>query len=160
LLLGRLDRHKPHGRAAHRFADRFGVDRIVLAALDVWLDVLRRQQNHLMPQAAQPPRPVVRGAARLEPDARRRQLGEDFLDLAAPDLPPQHRLLALVNSMNLKDMLGRIQTNSDNRHSDGSFGCVVTTSQPGTFDAVGGRPPQHRGHRLITVCCVPDNFSV
>jgi hypothetical protein len=43
----------------------------------------------------------------------------------------------------LKDMFGRIQTNPDNRHSDGSFGCVVTTSQPGTLDAVGGRPPQH-----------------
>jgi len=35
--------------------------------------------------------------------------------------------------MNLTDMFGRIQTNSDNRHSDGSYGCVVTTSQPGRF---------------------------
>src|SRR5271169_6766639 len=97
-----------------------------------------------MPQAAQHPRPVVRGATRLEPDSRRRQLGKEFLYLAASDLPPQHRLLVLVNPMNLKDMFGRIQTNSDNRHSDGSFSCVVTTPQPGTFDAVGGRPPQHR----------------
>jgi len=42
LLLGALDRHKPHRRPAHRFADRLGVDRIVLAALDIGLDVLRR----------------------------------------------------------------------------------------------------------------------
>ena len=35
----------------------------------------------------------------------------------------------------------RIQTNSDNRHSDASWGCVVTTSQPGTFDAVGAVHP-------------------
>src|SRR5439155_1165903 len=59
-------------------------------------------------------------AARLEPDSRRRQLGKEFLDLAAPQLPPQHRLLVLVNSMNLKDMFGRVQPNPDNRHSDGS----------------------------------------
>jgi hypothetical protein len=45
---------------------------------------------------------------------------------AAPKLAPQHRLLVLVNPMNLKDMFGRIQTNPDNRHSDASFGCVVT----------------------------------
>src|SRR6202049_909133 len=66
----------------------------------------------------------------------------EFLDLAAPQLPPQYRLLVLVNSMNLKDMFGRIQTNPDNCHSDGSPGCVVTQSQLGTFDAVGGRPHQ------------------
>jgi len=34
---------------------------------------------------------------------------KNFLDLAAPQLPPQYRLLVLVNSMNLKDMFGRIQ---------------------------------------------------
>jgi hypothetical protein len=62
----------------------------------------------------------MRGAARLDTDAGRRQLGEEFLNLAAPDLPPQHRLLVLVNPMKLKDMFGRVQTNPDNRHSDGS----------------------------------------
>src|ERR1700682_1021460 len=88
----------------------------------------------------------MRGAARLDADSRRRQLGKEFLDLAAPQLPPQYRLLVLVNSMNLKDMFGRIQTNPDNCHSDGSPGCVVTQSQLGTFDAVGGRPhPQSLG---------------
>jgi hypothetical protein len=66
LLLDRFDRHKPHGRPAHRFANRLGIDRVVLAALDVGFDVLRRHQQHLVPQAAQQPRPVVRGAARLD----------------------------------------------------------------------------------------------
>src|SRR4029077_9240326 len=123
-------------------ANRLGIDRVVLAALDVALDILRRHQQHRAPQHAQKPRPVMRGAARLDADSRRRQLGKEFLDLAAPQLPPQYRLLVLVNSMNLKDMFGRIQTNPDNRHSDGSPGCVVARSQPGTFDAVGGRPHQ------------------
>src|SRR5205823_12087425 len=108
---------------------RTGSDLVVLAALGVRLDVLRREQHHLMPQLAQHSRPVVRGAARLDPDPRRRQFGEDFLHLAAPDLPPQHRLLSLVDSMKLKDILGRVQTNPDNRYSDGSSGCVVTLPQ-------------------------------
>src|SRR5437660_11769674 len=73
------------------------------------LDVLRRDQQHLVPQAAQPPRPVMRSAARLEADSRRRQFGEEFLDLAAPQLSPQHRRLVLVDAMDLKDMLGRVQ---------------------------------------------------
>src|SRR5258708_35785360 len=95
----------------------------------------------------------MRGAARLDADSHRRQLGKEFLDLAAPQLPPQYRLLVLVSSMNLKDMFGRIQTNPDNRHSDGSPGCVVTQSQPGTFDAVGGRPHQSLSPVLSTSRC-------
>ena len=35
-------------------------------------------------------------------------------------LAPQHRLLVLVNRMNLKDLFGRIQPDPDNRRSDGS----------------------------------------
>ena len=154
LLLGVLDRHKPHGRPAHRLADRLGVDLVILAALDVRLDVLRREQHHLVPQAAQHPRPVVRGATRLEPDSGWRQLGKDFCHFAAPDLSPHPRLLVLINPMNLKDMFGRVETNSDNRHPDGSLGCVVTTSQPGTLDAVGGRPPQ-QGFQSLAPLFVP-----
>src|SRR6516225_4331088 len=119
-------------------ADRLRIDRVVLATPHVSLDVLRRDQQHLVPQPPQHPCPVVRGAASLHADSRRRQLGKHFLHLAAPDPLPQDRLIVLVNPMHLKDVFGRIQTNSDNRHSDGSLGCVVTTSQPGTFDAVGG----------------------
>src|SRR5258708_36113965 len=98
----------------------------------------------------------MRGAARLDADSHRRQLGKEFLDLAAPQLPPQYRLLVLVNSMNLKDMFGRIQTNPDNRRSDGSPGCVVARSQPGTFDAVGGRPHQ----QSLSRCCRPASEPV
>jgi hypothetical protein len=48
----------------------------------------------------------VRGAACLEADSHRRQLGEEFRYLAAPDLAPQYRPLVLINLMNLKDMFG------------------------------------------------------
>src|SRR6266478_8369341 len=56
LLLSCLHRHeahprvKPEDRPAHRLAKRFRVRRIVLAALNVWLDELRRDQLHRMPQ--------------------------------------------------------------------------------------------------------------
>ena len=48
LLFWRLDRDEPHRRPAHRLAQRFGVGRIILTALDIWLDQLRRNQLHLM----------------------------------------------------------------------------------------------------------------
>jgi len=80
------------------------------------LDVLRRQQHYRVPEGAQHARPVVCRAARLQPDPRRRQLGEEPLDLAAPQLAPQYRLFVLVDAMHLKDMLGGIQANSHNRH--------------------------------------------
>src|SRR6266567_5242684 len=45
--------------------------------------------------------------------------------------------------MPLKDMLGGIQANPDNRHWTAPLAVLANLSQPGTFDAVGGRPPQH-----------------
>ena len=128
-------------------------DRVVLAALRVRLDVLGWHQRYLMPQAPQNRCPVMRGATRLDADSRRRQLGKEFRHLVAPQLPPQYSLLVLVNPMNLKDMFGRVQTNSDNC-SDGSPWLRFTTSQPGTFDAVGGRRPQHE-HRPLPLYCGP-----
>src|SRR5215468_10448163 len=44
LLFGRFDPHEAHGRSPNRFADRLGVSRIVLVALDVGLHVLRWHQ--------------------------------------------------------------------------------------------------------------------
>jgi hypothetical protein len=49
----------------------------------------------------------------------------------------------------LKDVLGGIQTNSDNRHGTAPL-AALHTSQPGTTDAVGGRPPQHPESRSLT----------
>ena len=49
LIIGTFDRHKAHVRARHRLADRCRINRIVLAALDIGLDVSRRYQHHLVP---------------------------------------------------------------------------------------------------------------
>jgi hypothetical protein len=46
-------------------------------------------------------------------------------------------------------MLGGIQANPDNRHGTAPLAELSKTSQPGTFDAAGGRPPQHQASRMI-----------
>ena len=51
LLLRRLDGHKAHRRPRHGLADRLGIRGVVLAALHIGLDVLRRHQADLVPSA-------------------------------------------------------------------------------------------------------------
>jgi hypothetical protein len=94
---------------------------------------------------AQHPRPVMRRAAGLQPDPGRRQLGKERFHLLAAKPATQHRLLLFVDTVQLKDMLGGIQANSDNTHRTAPL-LELHQSQPGTFDAVGGRPPQ-QGNR-------------
>ena len=50
LLLIAFDRHEAHVRPAHRFADRFRIVRIVLAALAVRIDELRGHQPDAVPE--------------------------------------------------------------------------------------------------------------
>ena len=50
-------------------------------------------------QPLEHPRPVMRGAARLQPHPRRRQLAHHPDKRAAPDPPTQHRLLRIVDTV-------------------------------------------------------------
>ena len=50
LLPRALHRHEAHRQPAHRLAQRLGIGRVALAALDIWLHILRREHLHLMPQ--------------------------------------------------------------------------------------------------------------
>jgi CO/xanthine dehydrogenase Mo-binding subunit len=70
-------------------------------------------------------------------------LAEELLDLASSNLSTQNRPLLLIDAVYLKDMLGRIQPDPDNRHRTAPLGCGCNNPQSGTADAVGGRPPQH-----------------
>jgi len=45
-------------------------------------------------------------------------------------LSAQYRRLMLVDTMHLKDMLGPIQPNSDNRHRTAPLAVVATTRSP------------------------------
>ncbi|MNC96100.1 hypothetical protein D3C83_133830 [compost metagenome] len=46
LLLNRLDGDEAHAGAAHCLTDCFGIVGVILVALDVWFDELRRDQSH------------------------------------------------------------------------------------------------------------------
>src|SRR6516162_10501506 len=87
----------------------------------------------------------MRGTTRFQPDPGRCQSVEELLHLAAPELTPDNCLLVLIDAVHLKDMLGGIQTNSDNRHGTAPL-AALHTSQPGTTDAVGGpsTPTSHK----------------
>ena len=114
LALRSLDGHEAHARPAHRLADRIGIVPIVLAAPYVWLHVLRWHQFHLVPQRGQLAGPVIRPAAGLHADLRRRQPFEKAQHIAPAQLLAQHRLLRCIHPMQLENTLGRVDTNSDN----------------------------------------------
>ena len=121
LLLRRFDLHKTHVRAAHRLADRLSVGSIVLVALDVGLHIPRRHQTNLVTKLREFTRPIMGGGARLHADKARRQRLEELQHLAAPKLLPNDDLLGRVDPMNLKHVLGDIQTDCGDLHVDGSL---------------------------------------
>jgi hypothetical protein len=138
LLLGVLHRHKAHARALHGLADRLGVAAIGLVALHARLDVGRRHQPHLVAERLQPPRPVVRAAARLHPVHRRRQRGEEPLDLAAPQPLAQDHVAGGVDAVKLEDVLRQIQTDHASLHR-GRLRSLVGSRHPvWHIDAVRG----------------------
>src|ERR1700735_5706188 len=146
LLLGRLRRHEAHRRPAHRLTQRFGIGRIVLAALDIRFDQLRRNQLHSMPKRVQQPRPEVARTARSNRDHRRRKILEKHRHILAPKLPAQNRLLGRVHSMKLKNALRRIHPYSDNMvHGRPPLSEICNNLSLAHSMPFGGRPPQHSG---------------
>jgi hypothetical protein len=94
----------------------------------------------------------MRGTTCFQPDPGRRQPIEELPHLAASELTADNRLLVLIDAVHLKDMLGGIQANSDNRHGTAPL-LALQTSQPGTTDAVGAVHPN------ITVSVVRGEVS-
>jgi hypothetical protein len=82
----------------------------------------------------------MRGTTCFQPDPGRRQPIEELPHLATSELTADNRLLVLIDAVHLKDMLGGIQANSDNRHGTAPLP-ALQTSQPGTTDAVGAVHP-------------------
>src|SRR5215813_582305 len=84
----------------------------------------------------------MRGATRFQSDPGRCQPVEELPHLAAPELKPDNSLLVLIDAVHLKDVLGGIQSNSDNRQGTAPL-AALHTSQPGMINAVGFLAPQH-----------------
>jgi hypothetical protein len=121
LLLGRLDPYKTHGRASDRLADRLGVGSIVLVALDVGLYVFRWHQSYLVAKLREFTRPIVGRGTGLHADQARRQRLEERQHLAAPELLPNDDVFDRIDPVNLKHVLGDIQTNRRDLHVEGSL---------------------------------------
>jgi hypothetical protein len=94
-------------------SDRLGVGCVILVARHIGLHPLRRQQSYLMPQAAEFTRPIMRRTAGFDADPNRSQLLEKPKNLPPPQPPAQHRLFGRVDTMKLKNALGRVHTNAD-----------------------------------------------
>src|SRR6516225_532790 len=89
----------------------------------------------------------MRGTTRFQPDPGRRQLVEELLHFAAPKLTAENRYLVLIDAMHLKDMLGDIQTNSDNRHETAPLAVLQSFTvwhdwcRRGPSTPTSGKPP-------------------
>src|SRR5215207_8315460 len=92
------------------------VRRIVLPALKIGLDVLRRDQTHFVPQPAQLPCPEVGSGAGLQANPAGRKLREVAQDLPAAEAALLNNGLVCVDTVNLEDMLGQIEANRCNLH--------------------------------------------
>ena len=114
-----LDRHKAHVGPGDGFADGGGIGGVVLAALAahaVGRDELGRHQPDGVAVVPEQPRPVVRAGAGFHADQAGRQLG-DQRQLVARHLGLDQRGFArFINAMHGKDVLGEIDSNSDNAH--------------------------------------------
>jgi hypothetical protein len=114
LLIGRLRLYKSHRRPANRLADRFGVRRIVLVALDVGLHVFRWHQTNLVTQLRQLTRPIMRRGTGLHADQAGRQRRKKLQHLTAAKLLPDDDLLGCVDAVDLEHVLSDVQTDCGN----------------------------------------------
>ena len=97
----------------------------------------------------------MRGGTRFHSDQARRESREKRYHLAAPELLPDHDLLFGVDAVDLKHVLGDIQTDRGNLHLDGSPHVIRTTITLWHFDAGSGRRPPHQKLSSVAVHAVP-----
>ncbi len=114
LLLGCLDRHKPHRGPHHRLADRFRVGCIVLLPLHIRLHILRRHQPYLVTECAQLTRPMMRRRAGLHAHYRRLYPRKKRHHVATAQPTPNHDSSRFIDAVDLKHMLRKVQSDRAN----------------------------------------------
>src|SRR5437762_8717336 len=124
LLIRTLDRHETHARPRHRLADRRRVDRVILAPLDVGLDVSRRYQHHFVPHRHELAGPIMSGTARLHTDPARLDLLVKLSHLRSLHLTRDRLAAFILQAVNLKIGLAKINRCSD-KLLHGRFPSVV-----------------------------------
>jgi len=112
-----LHGHEPHARPLRCFADCFGIDRVVFLPLHKWLYIGGRDQPDFMAQLGELTSPVMSAATCLQRYGATRLGCEEVQQLSSADPLAEYRSTPLIRSMNVKHVLGDIQTDYDNfRH--------------------------------------------
>lgn len=106
--------------ARHRFADRSSIRCVVLAALArhaIRRDQTGRRELDRMTVLLEQTCPVMRAGAGLHADEARWQLRNQRRQLIARNTRlDEHRFTGFVHTVNGEDILGKIDSDSDNRH--------------------------------------------
>ena len=139
LIIGALDRHKAHVRARHRLTDRSRINRVVLAALDIGLDVSRRYQHHLMPHRDKFAGPMMCRAAGLHADPARLDLRIKLQHFRPLQLTRHRRTAFAGKPVKLKIILAQIDGSSDKLlHWTASLFVALRRPRFGTRCRLGG----------------------
>src|SRR5262245_16149410 len=114
LLLPRLGRHEPHVWPGDRLADGLSIGGIILLSLDVRLDVGRRHQAHRMTKTRKFAGPIMRGGAGFNSNEARRQLLDEWQNVAALELAANEYITCSVNPVDLKNRFGDVEADCRN----------------------------------------------
>src|SRR5271170_1775433 len=145
LLLFRFCWHEPHRRSRYRLTDRSSIIRVILAALEVSLHIVRWHQPHRMAERLKLAAPMMCGRTRLNTNKAWRHGSETLRHLSAAYPPADHHCAINIHAVDLKDRLRNIETNCANfAHGRIPSSWFASTQPPyGTLMPQSGRRPQH-----------------
>ncbi len=115
LLVRALEGHKAHGRAPGGLADRLSIGHVVLVPLDKGLDVSGRDEADRVAELGDLAAPIMRAATGLQGHGTGRQRCEERQKLAAAQLLAKDHRARAVSPMQLKDVLGEIESDGAHR---------------------------------------------
>ncbi len=114
LLLLLLDRHKPHGGARHRFANRFSIRRIILIRFDIWANELGRQKLHIVTTFSQSAGPIMGAGASFQTYAAWRQFRKNGSTWSLRRRFSKQFSAITARRMHLKNILRDVESNQRN----------------------------------------------
>src|SRR5215475_229915 len=118
LLIGRLDRHKPHRWACHGLTDGGCVGGIVFRPFDIALHIARRHQTHGVAELGDFTCPMMSGSASFHADQASRNPAKQFNDLLPSQLSGDDDVASTIHAVHLEYMLGEINADGANLHVD------------------------------------------
>jgi len=114
LLLFALNGHEPHARPLGCFADRLGIDRVILLPLHERFYIGGRDQPNFMAKLGELTGPVMCSTTCLQRYRATRLGREEIQQLSPADPLAEHCSTPPIYSVRVENMLGDIQTDYDN----------------------------------------------